>query len=217
MNYHLNILNELHFNANSQSSALGTTPLKTLVRAGNEAYEKCASAFRGDEQYKLSSWQEMRPDAIKNTVLFPLTIGGNRTIEELPDTEQIAWVPGWSLTHERIRWIPAAHCYFGFPSGLQYAQGHTRGLAAGPSLSFCIYKGLAELIETLGTRRWSVQQDAPPEVILSSFKNKLFDDIKTHHKDMGRDVWVLDISNHLKLPFFAFVAVSYDPKQKTVL
>lgn len=217
MNYHLNVLNDLHFNANRQSSALGTNPSRTLVRAGNEAYEKCATAYRGDEGYKVSSWRDLAPDALKNTTIFPLTLDEEHDIDELPDNEPIAWVPAWSLTHEKIRWIPAAHCYFGFPSGLKYVQGHTRGLAAGPSLTFAIYKGLAELIETLGTRRWRLSSDAPPEVNLSSFNDELFNTIASDHKEKGRELWVLDISSHLNLPFFAFVAVSYGPKQKTVL
>ena len=101
MNYHLNVLNELHFNANRQSSALGTNPSRTLVRAGNEAYEKCAAAYRGDELYKVSSWQDLGPDALKNTALFPLTLDEEHAIDELPDTERIAWVPAWSLTHDK--------------------------------------------------------------------------------------------------------------------
>lgn|GEM_PF-6325135 len=217
MNYHLNVLNDLHFNANRQSSALGIHASRTLVRAGNEAYEKCATAYRGDELYKVSSWQDLGPNALKNKAIFPLTLDVEHAIEELPDTERIAWVPAWSLSHEKIRWVPAAHCYFGFPSGIKYVQGHTRGLAAGPSLTFAIYKGLAELIETLGTRRWHLSSDTPPEVDLPSFNDELFNSMASVHQEKGRDLWVFDISNHLNLPFFVFVAVSYDPEQKTVL
>ena len=84
--------------------------------------------------------------------------------------------------------------------------------------TFSIYKGIAELIETLGTRRWRLSSDAPPEVNLSSFNNELFTTIESNHQEKGRDLWVLDISDHLNLPFFAFVAVYLMTLvQKTVL
>lgn len=209
------VLHELLFNANEQSSALGPSRSNALVRAGMEAYERCAAGFRGDEYYVAQTRRDLGADA---RISLACTTGHRAAdaVEPLPDTVLVDWTPAWSLTHSVVRWVLMSSCYFGFPRGRRYAAAHSRGLAAGPTLEFCVLKGLYELIETMGVAAWQNRRDAPPRVNLDSFHEPLFEDILAFHKAKGRDLWALDLSLPT-LPAFVFAAISYDPNTERLV
>ena len=209
------VLNELLFNASEQSSALGASRADALIRAGMEAYERCAATYRGDEYYVTKTQHDLGQDALSNTALYTGDPTG-ATLKPLPDTTVADWTPVWSLTHSLVRWVLMSFCYFGFPRGREYAPSRSRGTAAGPTLEFCVLKGLYELIETRAVAAWETRRHAMPCVDLESFQEPIFEDILAFHKAKNRDLWVLDLSVPA-MPTFVFAAISYDPDSESIV
>jgi len=124
--------------------------------------------------------------------------------EDIP----IHWTPMWSLTQEVFRQVPTSICYFGFsePEGPRFWVADSNGNAAGNNLEEAILQGFMELVERDAVGIWWYNRLPRPRVDLSSFDDGYLKAVESAFGELGRELWVLDLTTDLGIP--AVVAVS---------
>ena len=225
-------LNAVFLNLTTQSSAIGRTAWEARALALCEAMERWSCVYQGFEPLIFGSYERLAPAAVRpNTTLqfsdaqYAQRVERNRRCsnaaefipEPLPPDLEASWCPVWSLTHNTWRYALASSCYFGLrDEGGVFAAADSRGVAAGPSLEFCVWNGLLELIQTDAAALWHANFLPAPLVDVGSFQADYFDDIIAVHDRLGRDLWVLDVTADLPgVPVFA--AVSRDRRTGNVV
>jgi oxazoline/thiazoline synthase len=197
----------------------GRNDLQAKVGALAEAHELICGCRRGDEPVERGRLADRGESAVPPEALLQfsarqyddrqltkLTASGPNQVPERFDPEtELEWSKVWSLTHERTRELPAALCWFG--SVVPCLGGaNSNGCAAGSTLEEAILHGLGELIERDSVALWWYSRARRPGVDLNSFGDPYYDLLRERLAELGRELWVLDLSTDLGVP--AFVAVS---------
>jgi bacteriocin biosynthesis cyclodehydratase domain-containing protein len=205
------------------SMGKGRTAAQSRTGALCEAVERYSAAFQGDEPCIRARLSELGEDAVSPHTLLGYSASQYQRREQLnhgvqdyrrwvprPFDEQqtIDWVPVWSLTHERRRWLPAAYCYFHMPVPPEEHVCHpdSNGHAAGNCLEEAILQGLLELAERDAVGIWWYNRVRRPAVDLASFEQPYFETLEAHYCSLGYRLWVLDVTNDLDIPVFAALA-----------
>lgn len=209
------------------SMGKGRTTAQSRTGALCEAIERYSAAFQGDEPRIRARLSELGEDAVSPHALLGYSGSQYQRREQLnhgvpdyrrwvprPFDEQraIDWVPAWSLSHERRRWLPAAYCYFHVPVPPEEHVGHpdSNGHAAGNCLEEAILQALLELAERDAVGIWWYNRVRRPAVDLASFEQPYFEALEEHYRSLGYRLWVLDVTNDLDIPVFA--ALAHDAK-----
>lgn len=126
----------------------------------------------------------------------------------LPPDEPIFWSPGWSLTHQEVRYLPSHYAYYQASPVLNeqspYCDADSNGCASGGCLEEAIRYGLLELIERDAMGIWWYNRIPRPALDLSTFSLEC-QSFAAAIRAGGNEVWVLDITHDLGVP--AVVAV----------
>jgi len=119
----------------------------------------------------------------------------------------IDWVPTWSLTGERTRYLPAALAYYGHPDlRHMFCASDSNGCAAGASLCEAAVHGLLELIERDSVAIWWYNRVARPAIDLDSVASSQVDELRERYLRIGRDLWALDLTTDTGIPVVAAVS-----------
>jgi len=215
-------LSLLQDNLRGRSAGKGTTDLQAKASAFCEAIERYCGVYQGDEATRHNSYQELVELAIPphRCLLFSEYQYQNREqlnrdcihyfqyIPEPFDSEQVIdWTPVWSLTEKRSKWLPTAYCYHGYPvTKPAYCWADTNGTSAGNAIEEAIFQGMMELVERDAVAIWWYNRLRMPGVDLDSFDNPYIHHLQQYFAHLGRDLWVLDVSQDLGIP--VFVALS---------
>jgi len=205
----------------------GTTALQAKVSALCEALERRSGIFRGDEPRRTASYREIAGEAIHPNALtlFSESQYGDReqwnrreglynwVPERFDEMRRIEWMPASSLTHERIRYLPTAYCYFGYPFDRthDFCRPDSNGNAAGNELDDAVVRGFMELVERECVSIWWYNRLRRPRVELESFGSPYTADLRCFYKMIGRSFEVLDVTVHPNIPTFAALSRSQDP------
>lgn len=133
------------------------------------------------------------------------------TREFQPDAEPydeeavLDWVPVWSLTRKRFRYLPAEYCYFGYPQ-TRFAHGDSNGNASGNTLEETVLQGFFELVERDAASLWWYNRLQRPGVDFRSFEEPYYKELQEEYSRLGRKMWALDLTSDLGIP--TFVALS---------
>jgi oxazoline/thiazoline synthase len=119
---------------------------------------------------------------------------------------QIEWSPVWSLRDEKFRYLPTGLLYF-FHRGPDRIHADSNGCAAGNTLEEAIVQGFLELVERDAYAIWWYNRLRRPEVDLDQFEDSYVRDLRAQLAEVGRRLWVLDVTNDLGIP--TFVAISH--------
>jgi bacteriocin biosynthesis cyclodehydratase domain-containing protein len=134
-----------------------------------------------------------------------------------PDLE-IAWVPYYSLTKERFRYLPAFAGYYNHPdSDRVNGMCDSNGCAAGPTLDDAVRKGLFELIERDCAAMWWYNRLKRPRVDTISFGMPYVTALEAYYERIGRTLWVLDITADFEIPTFVAVSRSTNRSNEDIL
>lgn len=203
----------------------GRTAAEARAGALCEAIERYSAVFQGDEPRIRARLAELGDEAVHPRALLHFSEAQYRRREEenrampdprrripLPFDEQvpIEWVPAWSLTEPgRRRYLPAAYCYLHLPAPPEerFSNLDPNGHAAGNCLEEAILQAFFELAERDAVGIWWYNRLRRPAVDLASFEAPYFLTLQAHYRSMGYALWVLDVTNDLKLP--AFVALAH--------
>lgn len=221
-------------------SALGTRPAISAAVCGSgvsaaqarlsclcEALERHSGIFRGDERRRTARYSEIAEDAIHPDALtlFSESQYDNRKrwnqregrynwVPERFDAERsIEWSPAWSLTLQKVKYLPTPYCYFGYPfdPAHDFCRPDSNGNAAGNDLDEAIVHGFLELVERECASIWWYNRARRPRVDLESFGSPTVAAVRNFYGLIGRSVEVLDITADRAIPAFVAVSRSEEP------
>jgi ribosomal protein S12 methylthiotransferase accessory factor len=134
-----------------------------------------------------------------------------------PDLE-ISWTPVWSLTSHVWRYAPLQFCFSLTPTPDEenVCPFVSNGSAAGNCFEEALLQGILELVERDATAIWWYNRVVRPGIDVESFHDGYLNGVKTHYKEMGWDVWVLDVTHDLRLPAAVALAKNHATKHFAV-
>jgi ribosomal protein S12 methylthiotransferase accessory factor len=228
-------MNLLRRNLRGQSGGKGRTDLQARVSALAEAIERYSGVWRGGEPVRRAAFAELDPDeAIHPDKLLQFSarqIEGRQAwnadpanrlhivTERLADDVAIDWTAGWSLTHDRVRQVPSAYAWFGHPDLIRhfFCFADSNGNAAGFTREEAILHGFCELAERDAVAIWWYNRLRRPALDLDSLADPYIDRLRAFYAEMGRGLWVLDITTDLGIPAFAAVSPRLDHPVQDIL
>lgn len=191
----------------------GTTPAEAEVGALCEAIERYSGIYHGDQACVRGSLLSLGEQAIHpNDVMlyderqYRERAEWNRThagfqwvCAPFDPAAELDWSPVWSLTQERHRLLPTGLLYFGAP-GKGMVRPDSNGNAAGSSLEDAVLQGMLELVERDAVALWWYNRTRVPGVDLDAFADPWIDRLRAVHAELGRQVWVLDLTSDVGVP-----------------
>lgn len=187
-----------------------------------EALERYSSIYQGNELKRLATYDSLGDEAIhpNQCMLYSeqqyqnreyinrLDEKFNRVPEPLASKASLQWSPVWSLTQERFRYLPTQYLYFKFPKQkeLDYTFACSNGNACGNTFEEAVLQGFFELVERDAVAVWWYNQIARPAVDIASFSDPVFDKLLSYYHQLGRKLWILDLSHDLEIPTFAAIS-----------
>lgn len=201
----------------------GTNPDQAKTSALCEAIERVSGIFQGDEAVVRGSMNELGFDAVHfndlqnfsddqfdNRDRLNAQTRDRRQWIPLPfDTQAVIdWTPAWSLSCNRMSYIPLSYCYAQTPpeSGTIYGTHNPNGAAAGNCVEEAVLQGILELIERDAVAVWWYNKLLRPEIDPEGFHDGYFHALRTDYARMGWHLWVLDLTHDLGIPSYAAVA-----------
>lgn len=222
---------DLRIQLRGLSGGKGRTEAEARAGAIGEAVERYCGVWRSDRPARRASYQRLGPAEavhLRDILLFSAEqYAGRRELNPdlahfhripvpLADDAMIDWTDGWSLTHDRVRALPAAYCWYGHPDLAQAPVCGTdsNGCAAGDTLEDAVLHGFCELVERDSVALWWYHRSQMPGVDLDSFGDHWIDRVRELcAARLHRELWVLDITSDLGIP--AYAAVSRDATRPT--
>jgi ribosomal protein S12 methylthiotransferase accessory factor len=208
------------------SAGKGSTDIQARASGFCEAIERYSGVFQGDEHRRLGSYQHMGDKAIHPNACMNFSQqqyhdrerwnaqcqGWFQKIPEpFDEAREIDWTPVWSLTHQEFKYLPTAYCYYGYRSADKPdCWADSNGCAAGNTIEEAILQGFMELVERDSVALWWYNCLQKPNVDLDSFDEPYFHSLKQYYQELGRELWVLDITSDLNIPTFAAISSSRD-------
>jgi thiazole/oxazole-forming peptide maturase SagD family component len=207
----------------ARSSGKGATEVQARASGLCEAIERYSCVFHGDEARWRGRWDQVREVAIHphQQLLFSETQYRERrarnegqrkrayTIPEPFDEDAaIEWSPAFSLTHQRMRKVATALCYYGYrdPGAAEFCWADSNGCAAGNVVEEAVLQGFLELVERDAVALWWYNRVAGRPVDLSTFPEPYFSRLAEHYHALGRELWVLDLTTDVGIPVFAAIS-----------
>jgi ribosomal protein S12 methylthiotransferase accessory factor len=210
-------------------SGSGVTSAQARLSCLCEAVERHSGIFRGDEPRRTARYSEIAEEAVHpdELTLFSESQYNNREqwnqrearynwVPERFDAERnIEWSPAWSLTQQKVKYLPTAYCYFGYPfdPSHDFCRPDSNGNAAGNDLDEAIVHGFLELVERECAAVWWYNQVRRPQVNLQSFGPPTVRAVLNLYELLGRSLEVLEITTGRAIPAFVAVSRSEGPSQ----
>jgi ribosomal protein S12 methylthiotransferase accessory factor len=221
-------------NMRGRSGGKGSTDVQARVSAIGEAIERYSAVYRGDEPQRLASLNQMGDSALhpNEIMLFSETQyrereawnrrnpSGFHQVPEIFDPDRpIHWTPMYSLRDHRALYVPAAYCYFGHPDSNEwfFSTSDSNGNASGNTLEEAILQGILELVERDAVALFWYNRIARPGLDLDSVADPYIQSLRSHYRQMQRDLWVLDITSDLGIPVFAGVSRRIDGNSEDII
>ncbi|MFI1975072.1 TOMM precursor leader peptide-binding protein [Streptomyces wedmorensis] len=213
-----------------QSGGKGRTDLDARVSGLCEAVERySASRFR-DEATVLGSYRALAPDAVHpaSCMLFDERQYRERerwnapgipfqyVPERFDEDAEIEWTPVWSLTEGRHRLLPTSQLYFD-AEGVGSIVADSNGNAAGGTVEDAILQGFLELVERDAVALWWYNRTRHAGVDLESFGDAWISALPERFSELGRELWVLDLTADLGIPVMAAVSRRVDGPAEEIM
>ncbi len=207
-------VDQLRSGLSGGSFGKGSTAEQGEASALMEAIERYSGIFQGDEIRTKRRFSDFAPgDALlpNDIQLFSDRQFQDRLAlqpddphpipEPFDPSTRVEWSPVWSLRDKRFKYLPTGLLYF------FYGGYHTdsNGCAAGNTREEAIVQGFLELVERDSYAIWWYNRLQRTEVDLAQFDDSYVRDLQGQFADMGRRLWVLDITSDLGIP--SYVAI----------
>lgn len=216
--YRIDSLRKLEYNERHQSFGKGRTPEQAMASALFEGIERFSGVWREGIYRVHATLGELGADAVSPASLLLYSARQyhrrhqtNATCidpvlyvpEPFDEGQAIDWVPAWSLTHMRWRYVPAAYAYYDVYPPVPFCVPNSNGCAAGMTLEEAIVQGFLELAERDALSVWWYNRLQRPGVDLDSFDDPYFTMLHAYYARLGRRLWMLDLTHDLGVPAFA--------------
>lgn len=201
----------------SGSGGKGKTAQQAKAGALAEAIERYSGVFDGSEPRFRATLESLGAAAIhpNDCMLYSdaqyarhttsATASRSYRVPEIFDpAAEVEWSALWSLTHDRVRHLPTAYCYYDY--GAPFCWADSNGCAAGNSLEEAILQGFLEVVERDCVAVWWYNRLTRPAVDLDSFDEPYLAEVRRYYRSLHRDLWVLDLTSDFGIPAFAAVS-----------
>jgi len=217
----------------NQSTGKGKSRIQAQTSAFSEAVERY-SALNSDEVFKIkASMNELGENAvdIEDCMLFSdkqyrdrnewnEKFGMHMFVPlRLDPAVSVEWCPIWSVSEKKYKYLPANYCYQTILRSDDYLffQAESNGLAAGNTLEEAVLQGFFELVERDCVSIWWYNRLNMPAVDLDSFDNNYFDALREYYEKIGRELWVLDLTNDFGIPTFVAVSRQVNSEKELII
>jgi ribosomal protein S12 methylthiotransferase accessory factor len=221
------------------SAGKGVSATQAQASALCEAIERYSGEWHGDPSHATLCWRDMQsrhgadaihPNAVmrysdaqyaQRMVLNARGTRFNRVPAPLPDDVAVDWTAVWSLTHERVKYLPTQLVAFNASAreGDQsvYAIGCSNGNAAGNTLEEAVLQGFCELVERDAVALWWYNRLPRAGVDLNSLEANHMPALLDEYHRLGRECWALDLTSDLGIPVVAALSRVINRPQESIL
>ena len=216
------------------SSGKGFTDAQARASALAEALERHSASAHGDEPHVRSTLFGMRdrgPIDPRDVMLFSDAQYAARTgptrqtavqdwvPDPIAEETEYDWSPVWSLTEQRVRYLPTALIYLGHRTpGLGFhCYADSNGCAAGNTREEALLQGLCELVERDAAGIWWYNRVSRPAIDIDDFEGRDWDVIRAFYRRERREVWLLDLTNDVRVPTVIAVSRFADRGEEQIL
>ena len=215
-----------------RSGGKGKSADQARISALAEALERYSGVFDGTEPRIRASFADLGSSAVHPNICMGYSkqqyadrLLHNRRGQKAqwvpePFRKDVAieWTPLWSLTSEVTRYLPTSYCYYGYRSeDPNFARGDSNGCAAGSVLEEAVLQGFLELVERDAVALWWYNRLRRPALNLEDLEDLYIPALKDHYKQLGRDLWVLDVTSDLGIATFAAVSRRTDTAEEDII
>jgi len=207
----------------------GTSPFAAEVSAICELLERFSGIYRGDEERRRATYTDLGDDAVHPSACTLFSEqqycereNWNRSEgkynwvpERFEERRPIDWSPVWSLTQSRVKYLPTAYCYFGYPfdRSHDFCRPDSNGNSAGNNLEEAIVYAFLEIVERESVALWWYNRVRRPGVDLGSFELDYLRKVRIAYDMIGRSLYALDVTTTRGIPTFVAISESHDPMQ----
>ncbi len=204
----------------------GTTEIQAKVSCLAEAVERYSTGWQGVEPRRYATLAELGAAAVHPNDLMNYSERQYAARETWNTADEsfnwvgvpfqperaIDWTPMWSVSHERVRWVPTQFCYYNYRGepDHQFYRAESNGCASGSTLEEAILQGFMELVERDACALWWYNRVRRPAIDLASFDDPFVRRAEEFLRDKGRNLYALDLTGDLGIP--AVVALSHDAR-----
>ncbi len=208
----------------------GASDIQARISAASEAIERYSGLFTGTERRRRARYQDVAQDAVHPNAILHFS---KRQLvqrdewnarhsmyawvpEPFQEDEPVEWTAAWSLTEEREKYLPTAYCYYGYPvvDGHDFCRADSNGCASGASLEDALLQAFLELVERDSVALWWYNRAPRPALDLGTISDSFVSGLILAYSDLGRTLWVLDVTSDLGIPSFVAVSRRTDLKNR---
>ncbi|MBO9406194.1 TOMM precursor leader peptide-binding protein [Shimia sp. R9_1] len=209
-------------NLRSVSSGKGRTDQQARTSALCEALERYSGKYRGEELRVPASLEMLGDSALHPNDLMLYSDkqyqdraewnarGSQFQIvpEKQTADEVVDWTPVWSVTEERMKYLPTSLLFYSYPAPNNRftSWADSNGAAAGSSYEDAFLQGLMELVERDSVAIWWYNRLPMAEVDLTGLDDAFVAENRAFYAQHKREFHVLDITTDLGIP--SFVAIN---------
>jgi ribosomal protein S12 methylthiotransferase accessory factor len=136
----------------------------------------------------------------------------NLIAERFDESRAVEWTPAWSLSHDRLRWLPTRYCYYAYVDSAasgeadnKFCIANSNGCASGSTIEEAILQGFFELVERDACALWWYNRIRRPAFRLDSpFARR----VEAYCERQNRGLHVIDVTTDFGIP--TAIAISYD-------
>jgi ribosomal protein S12 methylthiotransferase accessory factor len=212
------------------SAGKGTTEIQAKVSCLAEAVERYSVGWQGWEPRRRATLAELGPAAIhpNDVMRYSERQYAARATQKLREESfnwvgapfsperAVDWTPTWSLTHERVRWLPTQLCYYNYRGepDHDFYCADSNGCASGSTLEEAVLQGFLELVERDSCALWWYNRVRRPAIDLAGFDDPFFRRAEAFLRGKGRTLYALDLTSDLGIP--VVVAVTHAAGRKII-
>ena len=219
----------------SGSGGKGVSDIQAKASGLCEVLERDSGRYDGTEPKITASYRRLGDDAIHPNLCMLYSKKQYRerkkwnkrgskfnvAVEPFDEEVEIYWSPVWSLTNEKVKYLPTQFVYFNAPaaknSKKKYCRGCSNGNASGNNMEEAILQGFFELVERDCVALWWYNMLKKPGVDFVSFGEPYLLELREYFKSRNREIWALDITSDLGIPAFASFSRRVDRKEEHIL
>ncbi len=218
----------------SRSGGKGQSEIQALTSALCESIERYSGVYQGNEYYIRSSYNQLGEGlALDPEILNQYSAKQYKTRGELNpgtsakqsvtrqfDKDKIQeWTPVWSLTEQKYKYVPSAHCYYGHPDIFAHKmmRADSNGSASGNTIEEAIIQGFLELIERDAVGIWWYNRIRRPRVNLDSFDSALINNMRELFDEKSRTLEVLDLTTDFGIPVYTAISADKSSNVEDIL
>ena len=215
----------ISFDGPSGATGKGVSDAEAYASCLAEAVERYSCCFHGGVPRIQAGYAELTPNAVWPADLLnfsdrqynereawnPRHGSAQWVPEQFKEECEIEWTPAWSLTRQKVRYLPTAYCYFQYPGqDRRFFPSDSNGCASGNTIEEAVLQGMLELVERDAVALWWYNRTKHPAVNLASFNDWFLSSTYDNLRRGGREMQVLDLTTDLGIPCFAAISWKAD-------